>query len=187
MQAQDRSAFFLAFASLCTAFSRNVDEALVEVYWRALSDLPVDAVRAAMDEAIMTQDFMPPPAKLRRFAGQNSNETCAEPSDEAFALVARAVREVGSYRAVDFDDPCIHATIRALGGWSNFCRAPAHEFNTWTRKRFVAIYRELSAEPQEQHHHRPLLAAYDNSEPVRFVRRSHETYAPLSYALMEVA
>jgi hypothetical protein len=36
-------------------------------------------------------------------------------------LVERAVKHIGSYQSIVFDDPLIHAVIEAMGGWIELC------------------------------------------------------------------
>ena len=107
MNAQDKNAFFMAFATLCTAFSRTLDEALVEVYWRALHEAPLANAQDAINHAIMNDEFMPPPAKLRARAGiasrRNNSRSCGQ---MAIACAAR-------FRTIDSSAICSSCGLRS--------------------------------------------------------------------------
>lgn len=40
---------------------------------------------------------------------------------QAFAKVESAVRHIGRYSSIGFDDPIIHAVLNDMGGWIQFC------------------------------------------------------------------
>ena len=61
----------------------------------------------------------------------------------AWAKVETAVRSVGAYRSVAFDDPLIHVVIVEMGGWTTLCRSAVDEmpFKAREFERRYAAYR----------------------------------------------
>jgi hypothetical protein len=62
---------------------------------------------------------------------------------EAWLKVDRAVRTIGPYYSVKFDDPVIHSTIEGMGGWMHINDFPEHEWK-WKRKEFEDLYKVVS-------------------------------------------
>lgn len=86
---------------------------------------------------------VPLPAELLEAAN-------GKPQDAAILAlekVERAIREVGSYFSVVFDDPVIHRTIEGLGrSWQGICEMPIEEWK-FARKDFIKMYETFSANP----------------------------------------
>jgi hypothetical protein len=126
---------------LCEAYGRKPTEATFSVYKLALSDVTDAELNTAAGRASRECRFMPTPAELRQLAG------CATNDDRAVLAWAAVERSfaLGPYRHVSFDDGCINATIRNLGGWPTFlARLTDAEAEKWLRKEFLATYAALS-------------------------------------------
>ena len=124
-------------ALLCEAFGRKPTPATFEVYSIALSDLTDQQVGVAGGIAARRCKFMPTPADLREFAGAVSAD---DRGIIAWQAVERAL-PLGPYRHVCFDDPCVNAAIRNLGGWVSFlARLTDAESEKWARVEFLKAY-----------------------------------------------
>lgn len=124
-------------ALLCEAFGRKPTPATFEVFAVALSDLSDQQVDAAGGIAARRCKFMPTPAELREFAGAVSAD---DRGIIAWQAVERAL-PLGPYRHVCFDDPCVNAAIRNLGGWVTFlARLTNAEAEKWARVEFLKAY-----------------------------------------------
>lgn len=154
MLEQDRKKFALLVDSLAANFGKPAEEALLEAYWRALRDLPIESVERAVDAALRQCQHMPRGVELRELCGDMATETRAALAWEA---LRKAIGAHGSYRSVDFDDKVINATVRNLGGWQRLCAIGGEEFDKWTRKDFERIYLALVASgvTEEQIKHLP--------------------------------
>lgn len=116
----------------------TVDAAGLRMWIDAFSDLPTEAIELALRRFNRECTDHPNPAAVRRYAG------AAGLSDDQRALVAwRVVRSsvlrYGAYYSISFDDPIIHAAIRAVGGWVNLCTTQ-HDEMQWKQKQFVEAY-----------------------------------------------
>lgn len=128
--------------ALGATFRVEVTAPLRVGYWMGLRDLPLAAVQEAVAKAMASSRFMPTPRDLRDLAGVMSADQRAI---LAWNAVKRAIREVGSYRSVDFDDGVVNAVVRTLGGWSRLCGADSEELDRFVAREFQRLYRELSA------------------------------------------
>jgi uncharacterized protein DUF6475 len=154
VQAHDRQQFALLVDALAANFGRDADAALLEGYWRALRDVPIEAVEKAVDAALAQCKHMPRGVELRELAGEMPVSTRAV---QAWEAVRRAIAKHGVYRSVNFDDPVINATLRNLGGWQKLCATESEEAEKWLRKDFERIYSALCASgiSAEQAQHLP--------------------------------
>lgn len=115
-------------------------------YRLAFEGLGHDAVEQAVGRALRERKFLPRPSELRELAGEM---TAATRAVIAWEVVRKAVHALGAYRSPDFDDPIVNATIRNMGGWVDFCGRDADDFQTWVRKDFERIYRQLAEKAGE--------------------------------------
>lgn len=116
----DRSMFASMLTAVAGIYGREVTPQTVAIYWNALQGYDLAAVRQAFDRHVKNPDtgqFMPKPADLIRMLGGTTQDAALA----AWAKVARAMRLVGSYASVTFDDPMIHAVIGDMGGWVRLC------------------------------------------------------------------
>lgn len=109
----------------------------IEGYWQALKDLGWDDMNYAMIRAMKRLKWMPKPAELRGLAEEIPVEDRAE---RAFEEVCKALGRHGIYQSVNFDDHCINASIRSLGGWVRLGKQTVDEIQKWVRKDFVRVY-----------------------------------------------
>ena len=88
---------------------------------------------------------MPSVAVLRDLTGEMRSEDRVQLAWEA--MVA-AIRDVGGYRSITFEDPAITATVRALGGWERICTTDTEELHKWLRKDFERVYPAFARKPR---------------------------------------
>jgi hypothetical protein len=118
---------------MCAQYDKEATEARILSYWMCLDDLPLKDVALAIRQAMREREFLPTAKSIRDIA-QGCPEDIAE---LAFVSLSNNVR---SYVSVDFEDRCINATVRHLGGMLRLCDMPATEFDTWFRKKFMKVY-----------------------------------------------
>lgn len=118
MTPHDRDAFGDLLLGLGETYGEPVSEARMEIYFRALADLPLDAIRAAANVHVRTSKFFPRPAELRE-ALVGSAEDQAE---LAWAHVLGEVRRVGAYGVPTWPDAATaRAAAELFGGWAALC------------------------------------------------------------------
>ena len=70
----DRQTLTQAVTLLCAAFGRDSSDALFDAYAAALSDLPGPALLPACRDLLTREEWMPPPARVRRAVEQRVAE-----------------------------------------------------------------------------------------------------------------
>ncbi|MBW5800657.1 DUF6475 domain-containing protein [Halomonas elongata] len=129
-------------------YNRSVTPGTIELVFRALEQLDLDEIQRALTLHIQSPDtgqYPPKPGDVIKFArGDSQSRTL-----QAWAKVERAIRSVGHYRDVAFDDPLIHAAIERIGGWPKVAMVDSEKDIVWLRQRFEAQYRAYAVHRPE--------------------------------------
>lgn len=111
---------FITFLTACAeVYGKPLSDAVMGVWWEALRPYEIDAVQGAFSRHIQSPDngqFMPKPADIIRML----TGTSLDGSMVAWAKVDKAVRSVGPYASVTFDDPIVQRVLQDMGGWIAF-------------------------------------------------------------------
>jgi len=65
-------------------------------------------------------------------------------AEEAWNVVLKAIRDIGGYKSVQFEDPAIPLTISCLGGWITLCNTLTVRSMGITEKEFKRNYQNIS-------------------------------------------
>lgn len=119
-------------------FDRELSESVISLYWEALKDNSDQDIMKAFNLAVKSCKFFPKPAELIEFIeGDNKDQGLL-----AWEKVYKAIRSVGSYQSVRFDDQAIHSCIELMGGWPMLCQSRVDEMK-WKQKEFEALYKVM--------------------------------------------
>jgi hypothetical protein len=143
---QDRKPFFELIADVHAFYRKDFSTFGGNVWWAAMMPFDLLAVADALNRHCINPDsgqFMPMPADVVRMLQGSTQDSALS----AWAKVDRAVREVGTYRSVAFDDGLVHRVIVEMGGWVSI---GAHDDKEWphVRNEFVNRYRGYRARTQ---------------------------------------
>ena len=131
---------FRDFLSEALAFwGKDVSRFTIDVWWQAMQPFDLEAVQQAFSRHAMNPDsgqFAPKPADVMKMLGGTTNDKALT----AWAKVDRAVRVVGPYRSVAFDDPLIHRVLTDMGGWTALASKREDEW-PFVAKEFENRYR----------------------------------------------
>lgn len=97
-------------------YGKSVSTFALDVWWNALRSYDLPSVVEAFNRHLANPDigqFPPKPADIIRML-QGSTQDAAL---RAWAKVDQAVRRIGTYDDVVFDDAIIHRVIQDMGGW----------------------------------------------------------------------
>jgi len=131
------------FANLMTAladyYEKSLSKGVLALYWEGLRQYDYEAIEKAAWAHTQLPDeagrWMPKVADLNKMlVGRTSDQ-----GQIAWSKVDRAVRTVGPYADVAFDDPVIHRVIQEMGGWVHLCGKDDKEW-PFTSKEFVTRY-----------------------------------------------
>jgi hypothetical protein len=141
MQEHDLGQFAGLLAELSELYGKCISSGLTEIYWKALQMFEWIDVKAAFEAHARNPDcgqFFPKPADIVRFI-EGNGETRAL---KAWSIVEEAMRRVGIYQSVIFDDCLIHAVIEEMGGWAKLCSMTVEDLPFRARefqKRYMAF------------------------------------------------
>lgn len=133
----ERDVFLQRFLGLCELFGVAADEFKTELYFRALSRFSAQEVARGIDRAITQCRFFPKPVELLELI-----QGCPEDIAEVEAgKVVEAVKRVGSWKSVVFDDAVTAAVVeQGFGGWVKLCSELTARDEKWFRKDFCKLY-----------------------------------------------
>ena len=123
MQSSDAKKFAALLKAVADSYNKEVTAGMREIYWESLKRYEYAEVRGAFSAHVTHPEhgrFWPKPADIiRQLEGDPGSNALM-----AFEKLRRAIKAVGPYRDVVFDDPLIHACVDQLGGWERV--------NEWT-------------------------------------------------------
>ena len=130
---------FLEFATYLTGtaevFDAQLSKVKIDFYFNALKDLTIAEINTAINHIVRTSRFFPKPAEIRE-------AVYGKPEDRAVIAVDKiqnALRGVGGYQTICFDDPIIHLIIQNYGGWVKLSDITQDEWK-WLKKEFIKHY-----------------------------------------------
>lgn len=173
MTEKDFDEFENVISGVGDLYGKKMSEWGLSIWWEALKNYDMKAVRDALSKHVRNPDtgqFMPKPADVVKMIGGSTVDSALV----AWTKVDKAVRQVGSYTDVVFDDPVIHRVIDDMGGWIALGTKTENDW-PFIAKEFENRYRGYSirgavpeyqnvlvgiANAQNQRH------GFDNQEPV---------------------
>ena len=138
-------------ALLTASIGKPMAKDMAKAWFAILEDLTAEQFRRGIVETMRTHQFagFPPVGVIRKLALGGIQCETLEVTDRALLAwnaVVDAIREIGGYRSPQFDDPLIHATIRAIcQGWPELCATESTQLHAWTKKAFLETYRAQMA------------------------------------------
>ena len=139
MKSNELEQFNELLAGVHAFYRRDFSEFGGMVYWQALKPYDFAAVKEAFSRHAVNPDtgkFMPMPADIVKMLQGSTQDSALA----AWAKVDRAIRTVGTYRSVIFDDALIHRVLTEMGGWIDLGRKTEDEW-PFVRNEFVNRYR----------------------------------------------
>ena len=148
MNYEQSERFLFIMAALAEATSQEASEMKIKIYAKALGDLSLDSIENACWQIIKTRKLatFPKVAEIRE-------SISGEPETQALLALEKledAMRSIGRYRTVSFDDPAIHSAVEAFaGGWVAICEMQEDEWK-WGRKEFMKLYQAFVKQPKSE-------------------------------------
>jgi len=135
-------------------YDKKISELLIAIYYDALKHYRIEQIQSATNYIIQTNVYncFPKPAEFI-LAIDGSPEDRAQ---QAWNTVLHAIKSIGNYKTVEFEDPVIHQTINEMGGWQRIAVHKKDE-TTWIEKSFIAHYTLIQKRNQPD---KPALRGY---------------------------
>jgi len=118
-------------------FNKDLSPTLMTLYWDVMKDYSDKQAEDMFKLATTSLKFFPKPAELKELACNYSD--LDDLPALAWSEVDNAVRTIGNYQSVEFNDPVCHSVIQAMGGWSELCQCSNDEWK-WKRVEFEKLY-----------------------------------------------
>lgn len=114
---EEKRRFMKLIVALSDYYGKEMSKGVIGLYWEGLRQYDYEAIEKAAWAHTQNPDeagrWMPRVSDLNKvLQGSNSDQ-----SQIAWAKVDAAVRRIGTYQDVVFDDPIIHRVIADMGGW----------------------------------------------------------------------
>lgn len=112
----DKPKFFALMADVQAFYGKDFSEFAGRVWWEAMKVYDFAAVADALNRHCVNPDsgqFAPKPADVVKMLSGSTQDAALV----AWAKVDRAIRQVGTYQSVVFDDAAIHRVVTDMGGW----------------------------------------------------------------------
>lgn len=103
-------------AQVLKFYEKPLNEFSIEVWNESLKRFSYEQVKSAFNIYVQTSKngrFAPMPSDIANIITGGSEDIAYR----AWSSVERAIKSIGSYRTVIFNDPIIHRVIYDLGGW----------------------------------------------------------------------
>lgn len=139
MKAEEFEKFREGVQGVYSFYGKEVSSFALDVWWTALKQFDLAAVVDAFNRHLTNSDcgqWLPKPADIIRTLGGRTQDRALI----AWSKVDKAVRSVGPYESVIFDDELIHRVISDMGGWIGFGQKDENEW-PFVAKEFVERYR----------------------------------------------
>jgi hypothetical protein len=169
MNDNDRVEFQEVWTATYAMYRQRVSDSMLDLSFGALLPYSIEDVRKGITAHIRNPDtghFPPKPADVIKHISGNSQSA----GGEAWAKVDHAIRCVGNYRSVVFDDPKIHAAIDRLGGWQKIALTDEKEY-PFLRNSFLKLYQGFTIQPPATFPRKLIgTCEHENSQHSKFER-----------------
>ena len=147
MNAADKEGFVTILTGLAEYYEKTLSTSTIALYWEALKNYDLSSVEKAFENHIQNPDeagrWMPKISDInQKLQGRTQDQ-----ASQAWAKVDRAVREIGCYVDVDFEDSITHRVICEMGGWISFSNKKEAEW-AFVAKEFENRFRSYLLCPQ---------------------------------------
>lgn len=139
MTEQDRGQFFGMITVMAETFRETLSTPRVEIYWRALADMPLADVTRACEDWLRQGHRFPVPAQLRELVTGTTDDRAAS----AWAVLWEAGAKIDCYDSLLVSDPALAFALEAtFRSWPGFCGLDlSPEMWAAKRKEFTLAYR----------------------------------------------
>ncbi|MCZ4321429.1 DUF6475 domain-containing protein [Pseudomonas anguilliseptica] len=140
MRAEDKKDLAAMLAKVMSVYGKQITSGFVDVFFDSLAAYDLESVRRGLNAHVQNPDsgqFPPKPADVVRLIDGTSQDQ----GMHAWSRVDKAVRRVGPYQSVVFDDPIVHRVLDDMGGWVKLCNTSSEEDYKFQGLEFARRYR----------------------------------------------
>lgn len=144
----DRKQFYTIWMAVMDMYGKPVGEQAVALIYEVLKKYDIETIRQAISKHLADTEsgsYPPKPADIiRQIEGSSDTRALV-----AWTKVESAIRQVGSWYTLVFDDPAIHCCIEDMGGWMPFATVTNDEL-PFLRNQFTKRYQGYITQPPQR-------------------------------------
>jgi hypothetical protein len=159
MKECDKSRFVSALVETADLYGYSLSIFAQKLWWDAMQPYDIETFLDALYRHIKNPDtgqFMPKPADVVRML----NGTSSDAALVAWAKVDKAVRHIGMFSSVVFDDPLIHRVLSDMGGWCSLATKTEDEW-PFVGKEFENRYRGYSMRNEKPEYPAKMIGMFE--------------------------
>jgi hypothetical protein len=146
----ERDRFYELISDVYAFYRVDCSVFALGIWWESCKAFDFAAVKDAMNRHAVNPDngqFLPKPADVVKLIGGGTMDGALI----AWSKVDRAMRTIGPYETVVFDDPIIHAVLSDMGGWIELGKRTDDDW-PFRAKEFEARYRGYRTRGRIEHY-----------------------------------
>ncbi len=116
MHLQDKAAFGMLLQGVYDFYEKTLSASILDLWWQAMQSFELKVLSDTFSRHCMNPDngqFLPKPADIVRLLHGSTKDSALI----AWSKVEKAIRTVGIYDSVTFDDALIQQVLQDMGGW----------------------------------------------------------------------
>ena len=128
-------------------YEKKFSEFHITVWLEALKGFEFEQIKRALAYHMARADngqFMPKPSDIVKILDGSTSDRASV----AWGKVDKAVRSIGNYQSVVFDDPIIHLVIEDMGGWVQLCNKSNQDW-PFTENHFKTSYKGYASRAEK--------------------------------------
>lgn len=165
--------FYELFTGIAEMYGKDPSPAVYEIWFNSLNRFEYDEISKAFSIYIQNPDsgkFMPKPADVIKIIEGSGIDSAFI----AWSKVEKAIRMVGQYESVVFDDPIIHRVIQDMGGWIRLCGSKENDL-PFVANEFRRRYQGFKSQGQIPEYPPKLIGVHEGENRVKgFIDFIHE-------------
>lgn len=143
MNQEEKKPFAELLRTVMDSYSKDTSASVIQLWWEALRKFDYQAYRRAMSAWVQNPDagqFAPKIADIIRMV----EGTTGDQAMIAWTQVNKAVRMIGHYRSIAFDDAITHRVIDDMGGWIKLATTETDKDLEFRGNEFIKRYRAFA-------------------------------------------
>lgn len=139
---EDVAAFRKLIADIYAFYRADITDSVLSIWWNAMLPYDLAAIRAAAGRHVADPDgskFVPKPGEIIRYIQGGSVDAALV----AWYMVDAAIKSVGTYESVVFDDAITQRVVHDMGGWVWFGQQNEQQW-PFVRNQFCTLYRSYT-------------------------------------------
>ncbi len=157
----DRTEFYSTWVSVMDLYGKTIQPQSAEIVFAVLNKYDIMTVKQALEAHLKDTEagrFPPKPADIIKQIEGGADIRALQ----AWTKVEGAIRDVGSWFNLVFDDPVIHRCVEDMGGWMTFASVTNDEL-PFKQNQFVKRYQGYISNPPA-HWPRVLIGESDSGQ-----------------------